>query len=88
MAPTRLTTTEAWAKGKAEQPLRGGRGGTRGRLMPSASGLIDKAATSGQAVVLTGEPGIGKTALLGPAGDLARGSGLPPIPGAAVHAVG
>jgi hypothetical protein len=38
--------------------------------------LIDKAAMVGQAVVLVGEPGIGKTALLGTAGELARARGF------------
>jgi AAA ATPase domain len=38
--------------------------------------LIGNASATGQALVMVGEPGIGKTALLGAAGDLARGGGL------------
>lgn len=38
--------------------------------------LIGKAAMAGQAIVLVGEPGIGKTALLGAAGELARAGGF------------
>ena len=40
------------------------------------AGLAGKAATTGQAVLMIGEPGIGKTALLGAAGDLAREAGF------------
>jgi hypothetical protein len=40
------------------------------------AGLIGKAETTGQAVLIIGEPGIGKTALLDAAGDLARATGF------------
>lgn len=40
------------------------------------AGLLGKAATTGQALVMLGEPGIGKTALLRSAADLAREAGF------------
>ena len=40
------------------------------------AGLVGKAAATGQALVMVGEPGIGKTALLHAATDLARAAGF------------
>ena len=49
------------------------------------AGLIGRAATAGHAVVLIGEPGIGKTALLGAAEELARAAGFEVLTAAGVE---
>ena len=48
----------------------------RHREVQELTGLLRKAPVAGQAVVLIGDPGIGKSALLGAAGDHARKDGF------------
>jgi predicted ATPase len=49
------------------------------------AGLLRRAAAAAQAVVMTGEPGIGKTALLSAAAELARGDGFQVLAAAGVE---